>query len=299
MNDLNADSHQDAVKPATLYIVATPIGNLGDMSARALQVLREVDLIAAEDTRHSSRLTQHFGIATKLVSYHDFSSRSREDNILADLQAGRTVALISDAGTPLISDPGYTLVARARELGVTVIPVPGPCALTAALSAAGLPTDRFAFEGFPPHKSGARRQMFEALMQEQRTLVFYESPHRIRDSVQDMCDVFGAQRQAVICRELTKTWETIYGDSLGNLCSWLDADDNNRRGEFVVLVHGAPAPDTEDLPAEAERMLRILLEELPLRQASALAAKLSGIKKNLLYKRALELGGTQEVPLQE
>lgn len=276
---------------AALYIVATPIGNLGDISHRAIEVLRRADIIAAEDTRHSSRLTQHFGISTRLVSYHDYSSSGREDAILAELAAGRSVALISDAGTPLISDPGYSLVARARQMQITVIPVPGACALTTALCAAGLPTDRFVFEGFPPHKQGARRQLFESLASEQRTVIFYESPHRIADSVIDMRDVFGEQRQAVICRELTKTWETIHGDSLGALSQWIMADDNNRRGEFVVLIHGAPVVDQDSQLSEADRQLRILLEELPVKQAAALVAKLTGLKKNAVYKRALELAG--------
>lgn len=284
MSALNPDSNA-----AALYIVATPIGNLGDISQRALDVLRSVDLIAAEDTRHSSRLTQHYGITTRLVSYHDFSSAARENAILADLQGGKKVALISDAGTPLISDPGYSLVSRARQLLVPVIPVPGACALTAALSAAGLPTDRFVFEGFPAHKKGARRQLFEQLAEEPRTLVFYESPHRIAESLSDMCDIFGALRQAVVCRELTKTWETIHGDTLQGLCHWIMADDNNRRGEFVVIVHGAPARGDEQLSAEAERLLRVLMEELPVRQAATLAARLTGLKKNALYKKALEL----------
>jgi 16S rRNA (cytidine1402-2'-O)-methyltransferase len=274
---------------AALYIVATPIGNLGDISHRAIEVLRRADVIAAEDTRHSSRLTQHFGIATRLVSYHDYSSSGREDAILAELVAGRSVALISDAGTPLISDPGYSLVARARQMQITVIPVPGACALTAALCAAGLPTDRFVFEGFPPHKQGARRQLFESLADEQRTVIFYESPHRIADSVIDMRDAFGEQRQAVICRELTKTWETIHGDSLGGLSQWIMADDNNRRGEFVVLIHGAPVVDQDSQLSDADRQLRILLEELPVKQAAALVAKITGLKKNAVYKRALEL----------
>jgi 16S rRNA (cytidine1402-2'-O)-methyltransferase len=274
---------------AALYIVATPIGNLGDISHRAIEVLRRADVIAAEDTRHSSRLTQHFGIATRLVSYHDYSSSGREDAILAELAAGRSVALISDAGTPLISDPGYSLVARARQMQITVIPVPGACALTTALCAAGLPTDRFVFEGFPPHKQGARRQLFESLADEQRTVIFYESPHRIADSVIDMRDAFGEQRQAVICRELTKTWETIHGDSLGELSQWIMADDNNRRGEFVVLIHGAPVVDQDSQLSDADRQLRILLEELPVKQAAALVAKITGLKKNAVYKRALEL----------
>jgi 16S rRNA (cytidine1402-2'-O)-methyltransferase len=276
---------------AALYIVATPIGNLGDISHRAIEILRRADVIAAEDTRHSSRLTQHFGISTRLVSYHDYSSSGREDAILAELAAGRSVALISDAGTPLISDPGYSLVARARQMQITVIPVPGACALTTALCAAGLPTDRFVFEGFPPHKQGARRQLFESLAAEQRTVIFYESPHRIADSVHDMRDVFGGQRQAVICRELTKTWETIHGDSLCALGQWIMADDNNRRGEFVVLIHGAPVVDQDSQLSEADRQLRILLEELPVKQAAALVAKLTGLKKNAVYKRALELAG--------
>jgi 16S rRNA (cytidine1402-2'-O)-methyltransferase len=274
---------------AALYIVATPIGNLGDISHRAIEILRRADVIAAEDTRHSSRLTQHFGISTRLVSYHDYSSSGREDAILAELAAGRSVALISDAGTPLISDPGYSLVARARQMQITVIPVPGACALTTALCAAGLPTDRFVFEGFPPHKQGARRQLFESLAAEQRTVIFYESPHRIADSVHDMRDVFGGQRQAVICRELTKTWETIHGDSLCALGQWIMADDNNRRGEFVVLIHGASVVDQDSQLSEADRQLRILLEELPVKQAAALVAKLTGLKKNAVYKRALEL----------
>jgi len=277
---------------ASLFIVATPIGNLGDISQRALEILRNADLIAAEDTRHSSRLTQHFGISTRLVSYHDYSSSAREDTILAELAAGRSVALISDAGTPLISDPGYSLVARARQMQIRVIPIPGACALTTALCAAGLPTDRFVFEGFPPHKQGARRQLFESLAGEERTLIFYESPHRIADSIIDMKDLFGEQRQAVICRELTKTWETIHGDSLGALSQWIMADDNNRRGEFVVLIHGAPAADQDALLSDADRQLRILLEELPVKQAATLVAKLTGLKKNAVYKRALELASS-------
>jgi 16S rRNA (cytidine1402-2'-O)-methyltransferase len=172
---------------------------------------------------------------------------------------------------------------------ITVIPVPGACALTTALCAAGLPTDRFVFEGFPPHKQGARRQLFESLADEQRTVIFYESPHRIADSVIDMRDAFGEQRQAVICRELTKTWETIHGDSLGGLSQWIMADDNNRRGEFVVLIHGAPVVDQDSQLSDADRQLRILLEELPVKQAAALVAKITGLKKNAVYKRALEL----------
>lgn len=277
------------LRPA-LYVVATPIGNLGDISQRAIETLKSVDLIAAEDTRHSARLMQHFAIGTRLISYHEHSGSAREDAILKALAEGKAVALISDAGTPLISDPGYGLVVRVRAGSYPVLPVPGASAITAAISAAGLPSDRFSFEGFPPHKAAGRRQMYEALADEQRTLVFYESPHRISESLADMAQAFGAERQAVICRELTKTWETIHGDSLGGLCQWLHQDDNNRRGEFVVLVHGAARVAQLALSAEAERTLTILMRELPLKQAAALAADITGFKKNALYKRALELG---------
>lgn len=280
------------IRPA-LYVVATPIGNLGDISQRAIEILKSVDLIAAEDTRHSARLMQHFGIATRLVSYHDFSSDAREQAILKALGEGQAVALISDAGTPLISDPGYNLVVRVRAQSLPVLPVPGASAITAAISAAGLPSDRFAFEGFPPHKGSGRRQLFTQLADDTRTLIFYESPHRIADSLADMADAFGNERQAVICRELTKTWETIHGDSLGGLCAWLQEDDNNRRGEFVVLIRGAAKTEQQALSADAERALKILMRELPLKQAAALAAEITGAKKNLLYKTALELASAE------
>lgn len=289
-------THTDATlrRPA-LYVVATPIGNLGDISQRAIETLKSVDLIAAEDTRHSARLMQHFAIGTRLISYHEHSGSAREDVILRALGEGKAVALISDAGTPLISDPGYGLVVRVRAESYPVLPVPGASAIAAAISAAGLPSDRFCFEGFPPHKASGRRQMFEALADDPRTLVFYESPHRIAESLADMAQAFGAERQAVICRELTKTWETIHGDSLGALCQWLQQDDNNRRGEFVVLIHGAAKVAQAALPAEAERALKILMRDLPLKQAAALAAEITGSKKNALYKRGLELGDETSV----
>jgi len=276
------------LRPA-LYVVATPIGNLGDMSLRAVDTLKSVDLIAAEDTRHSARLMQHFSISTRLVSYHEHSSGAREDAILRALREGKAVALISDAGTPLISDPGYGLVVRVRAESYPVLPVPGASAITAAISAAGLPSARFTFEGFPPHKASGRRQLYEALAAEHRTLVFYESPHRISESLADMAGAFGGDRQAVICRELTKTWETIHGDSLASLCDWLQQDDNNRRGEFVVLVHGAAKVEQLAISTEAERTLKILMCDLPLKQAAKLAAEITGSKKNALYKRGLAL----------
>lgn len=274
---------------SALYIVATPIGNLGDMTARAIQVLRSVDLIAAEDTRHSARLMQHFGISTRMTSYHDFSDDARVESLLAQVKAGQSIALISDAGTPLISDPGYRLVQRAKEQSLRVVPIPGVCAITAALSAAGLPSDRFIFEGFPVAKRTGRQKHFQSLVQETRTLIFYESPHRILDSIDDMVEVFGAQREAVVCRELTKTFETLHGAALGELQSWIREDPNRQRGEFVVLIRGAIAQQEEALKPEVLRMLEIMLESLSVKQAAALTAQISGVKKNLLYERALEL----------
>jgi 16S rRNA (cytidine1402-2'-O)-methyltransferase len=271
-----------------LYIVATPIGNLGDITARAIETLKSVALIAAEDTRHSARLLQHFGIQTRMASYHDFSDDARVEQLLRTLLDGQSIALISDAGTPLISDPGYRLVSAVRAQGVKVVPVPGVCAAFAALSAAGIPSDRFTFEGFPPAKQAARLKLFESLQREPRTLVFYESPHRILDCVDDMARGFGSERMAVIARELTKTFETIHGDTLGALQQWLRADENQQRGEFVILLRGAEPVQDEQVPPEARRVLAVLLEELSVKQATALASRLTGVKKNLLYALALE-----------
>ena len=271
----------------TLYIVATPIGNLGDMTARAITVLQQVALIAAEDTRHSGPLLQHFGIATPCIACHDHNERAIADGLVARLVAGESLALISDAGTPLISDPGYHLVRSAHEAGVPVVPVPGASALIAALSASGLPSDRFSFEGFLPAKSSARRQRLQTLVADGRTLIFYESTHRIEESLADMVTVFGPQRYVVIAREITKRFETIHGDTLESLVAWVAADPNQCKGEFVVMVHGADAPETREIDAEAERVLKLLLEELPVKQAAALAAKITGAKKNVLYQFAL------------
>lgn len=278
--------------PGTLYVVATPIGNLDDISARALRVLREVALIAAEDTRHSIRLLQHFGIETPLAACHEHNERDQGGRFLARLQAGDDVALISDAGTPLISDPGFHLVRQARAAGVSVVPVPGACALVAALSAAGLPSDRFIFEGFLPAKANARRGRLEQIKEEPRTLIFYEAPHRLLESLEDMREVFGGDRLAVLARELTKTFETLKGAPLSELCGWVAADSNQQRGECVVLVGGWQAPEGEGaLSAEALRVLDLLLGELPLKRAAALAAEITGVRKNLLYQAALERQG--------
>lgn len=273
----------------SLYVVATPIGNLDDISARALNVLRSVSLIAAEDTRHSARLMQHFGIPTPLAACHEHNERDQGGRFLARLLAGDDVALISDAGTPLISDPGYHLVRQARAAGVAVVPVPGACALIAALSAAGLPSDRFIFEGFLPAKAAGRRARLEQVKEEPRTLIFYEAPHRILECLQDMQAVFGDERPALLARELTKTFETLKGMPLAELAAWVAADSNQQRGECVVLVAGWQAPEGEEaVSSEAMRVLDLLLAEMPLKRASALAAEITGVRKNLLYQVALE-----------
>ncbi|MEE4308773.1 16S rRNA (cytidine(1402)-2'-O)-methyltransferase [Pseudomonas alliivorans] len=275
--------------PGSLYVVATPIGNLDDMSVRALKVLREVALIAAEDTRHSSRLMQHFGISTPLAACHEHNERDEGSRFITRLLAGDDVALISDAGTPLISDPGYHLVRQARAAGVPVVPVPGACALIAALSAAGLPSDRFIFEGFLPAKAVGRKARLEQVKEEPRTLIFYEAPHRILECLQDMERVFGAGRPALLAREITKTFETLKGLPLGELRAFVEADSNQQRGECVVLVAGWTPPEDEDvIGAEARRILDLLLEEMPLKRAAALAAEITGVRKNLLYQVALD-----------
>ncbi|MBB3104650.1 16S rRNA (cytidine1402-2'-O)-methyltransferase [Azomonas macrocytogenes] len=273
----------------TLYVVATPIGNLEDISARALRILRDVALIAAEDTRHSIRLLQHFGITTPLTACHDHNERDESARFLARLQAGDDVALISDAGTPLISDPGFNLVRHVRTAGITVVPVPGACALVAALSAAGLPCDRFVFEGFLPAKAVARQTRLEQLKEEVRTLIFYEAPHRLLDCLSDLEKLWGHERPALLARELTKTFETLKGAPLGELRAWVAADRNQQRGECVLLVSGWQAPEDEDaLDARTLKVLDLLLSELPVKRAVALAAEITGVRKNLLYHVALE-----------
>ena len=273
----------------SLYVVATPIGNLDDITARALKVLRDVSLIAAEDTRHSLRLMQHFGISTPLGACHEHNERDEGSRFIQRLLAGEDVALISDAGTPLISDPGYHLVRQARAAGIPVVPVPGACALIAALSAAGLPSDRFIFEGFLPAKAVGRRTRLERLKEEPRTLIFYEAPHRILECLQDMELVLGPDRPALLARELTKTFETLKGLPLAELREFVESDSNQQRGECVVLVAGWTAPESEEaISSEAMRILDLLLKEMPLKRAAALAAEITGERKNVLYQVALE-----------
>ncbi|HFD88005.1 MAG TPA: 16S rRNA (cytidine(1402)-2'-O)-methyltransferase [Gammaproteobacteria bacterium] len=273
----------------TLYIVATPIGNLRDISARAIEVLGAVALVAAEDTRHTAGLLNHLGLQKKLLSLHSFNENARVQQVLERLQQGDSIALVSDAGTPLISDPGFPLVRAARAAGIMVSPVPGPSALIAALSVSGLPCDRFVFEGFLPAKQGARRSHLEALKSETRSMVFYESPHRIESCIRDMDDIIGGEREVVLLRELTKTFEEIHADSLKGLQQWLTTDSNHRRGEFVIVLAGAEAqsPGTED----QEALLKVLLDYMSVKDAAAAASRLSGVPKRTLYQLAVALKG--------
>lgn len=277
---------QAVISASTLYVVPTPIGNLGDITQRALAVLQGVDLVAAEDTRHTGLLLQHFAINARLFALHDHNEQQKAELLLAKLQEGQSIALVSDAGTPLINDPGYHLVRRCREAGIRVVPLPGACAAIAALSAAGLPSDRFCYEGFLPAKTKGRKDALQALVEEPRTLIFYESTHRLIDSLTDMVAVLGADRYVVLAREITKTWESIHGAPVAELLAWVQADENRRKGEMVLIVEGHKA-DEEALPAEALRTLVLLQKELPLKKAAALAAEIHGVKKNSLYRHAL------------
>lgn len=270
-------------------MVATPIGNLQDITLRALEVLKGVDVVAAEDTRHTAHLLTHFGIKGRLLALHEHNERRAGESLIAMLQEGKSVALVSDAGTPGISDPGTVLVDMARQAGINVVPLPGACAAVAALSAAGLPAPHFLFYGFLPASGAQRRRELEALRDTSATLVFYEAPHRVLDSVTDMAALLGSGRQLVIARELTKTFETFRRCSLGEAGAWLEADANQQRGEFVLLVQGAVIAAQQEVGAEDERVLRLLLDALPLKQAVALCATITGAKKNALYQHALSL----------
>ena len=276
-----------------LYIVATPIGNLGDLSPRAKDVLTSVDVIAAEDTRHTSRLLSHFGIKQPLLACHDYNERGRSEQIVQRLQAGESIALVSDAGTPLISDPGYRLVNAVREAGLKAVPVPGACAMVAALSVSGLPSDRFFFEGFLPSKGSGRRKRMAELADFAHTWIVYESPHRIVDMLDDMAQELGGDRHVVLARELTKTFETVLSGTVSELQEILANDENQRRGEFVVLVRGAEKPelDGDEIPEEALKTLAVLVGELPMKQASQIAAKLTGVKSKVLYRAGLAMKG--------
>lgn len=266
----------------TLYCVATPIGNLADISQRAIDTLSTVDVIAAEDTRHSKHLLNHFGIQTHLISLHEHNEQQRIEQLISRLQQGQSIALISDAGTPLISDPGYHLIAALREKQFRIVPIPGPCAAIAALSAAGLPAGQFVFLGFLSAKHQQRLQQLQDCVDETRTLVCYEAPHRIIDLLKDLDEVFGHDRYVVIARELTKQFETIYGEKLGELLTWIQEDPNRQRGEFVVVIQGQSEKKKTSLSSEAIRILTLLAEELPLKQAVSLAAKITHEKKSFV-----------------
>jgi len=281
-------------RKGVLYVVATPIGNLQDISERAIATLKGVSRIAAEDTRHSARLLSHFGINTPMVALHEHNEREITPQLLDRLAAGDDLALISDAGTPLISDPGFCLVRATRAAGFRLVPVPGPAACIAALSVAGLPADHFVFEGFLPARAAARRRRLEELKRESRTLVFHESSHRIVECLSDMAEILGGDRPAVVARELTKMFETIESGALGALLDWLQADSDQQKGEFVVLVQGCPAAGDGALDESARQVLAVLVAELPLKQAASLAAKITGLSRNELYAHALAL--KQEMP---
>jgi 16S rRNA (cytidine1402-2'-O)-methyltransferase len=278
------------VENGVLYIVATPIGNLGDITQRALDVLRSVDLIAAEDTRNSQKLLNHFGIKVPMMTFHEHNEREQTDEIIVKLQSGKSIALISDAGTPLISDPGYKLVSRVHDEAIKVTPIPGPSALIAALSVAGLPTDRFCFEGFLPAKTGAREKILTNIREETRTLVFYEAPHRLLDTLTSMLSILGPERMVCLVRELTKMYETIRRDSIAAMATWVSENPEQQKGESVLILEGASdSKETDRAEIEVDTLLRQLLEKMSLKDTAHIAANITGLKKNALYERALEI----------
>ena len=279
---------QTFVESNTLYIVATPIGNLADITQRALSVLANVDVIACEDTRHTQKLLSAYSIKNKTLSLHDHNESQRQSQIADMLNEGKSIALVSDAGTPLISDPGYHIVNYLKAQNFNVVPIPGPCAAITALSAAGLPTDRFSFEGFLPSKQGARKKVLTDLVNETRTMVFYDAPRRAIDTIEDIVEVLGQERQVVIARELTKTFETIHRGTAEQLVSWLKEDANQLKGEMVLIIEGYKA-DTEHIPAKAIETLKLLLAHMKPKAACAIVADIHGLKKNALYEFALNL----------
>jgi 16S rRNA (cytidine1402-2'-O)-methyltransferase len=283
-------SYQIAIPTGKLYIVATPIGNLDDMSFRAISTLKDVNLILAEDTRHANILLQHFQISTSCESFHAHNEQKKTERYINMLQKGIQIALISDAGTPLISDPGYPLVQQARQLGIHVTPIPGPSAIICALSAAGLPTDNFSFHGFPPAKASARIQFFKALKYRQETVVFYESTHRILDCLDDAQTVYGENQHMVLAKELTKSYEHFESATISDVMAWLKADLHRCKGEFVCIFPPQPPQETDD--SETLRILKILLEELSTKQAISIAQKMTGVNKNKIYNMAIKLQNT-------
>ena len=272
----------------TLYIVATPIGNLDDITLRAINTLKSVDLIAAEDTRHSGLLLQHLGIKAKLFALHDHNEQEKAHVLIEKLKSGLSIALISDAGTPLINDPGYHLVKACRENNINVVPIPGACAAIAALSVAGLPSDKFCYEGFLPAKTKARQDYLTTLCEESRTMIFYESTHRLLDTLKDMQTVWGSDKHIVLAKELTKTWETIVSYPVNELIRWLQEDSTRQKGEFVLIVEGHSKTDNA-IDAKVMTTLKLLVKELPLKKAAAITAEMYELKKNQLYQIGLSL----------
>lgn len=271
----------------TLYIVPTPIGNLSDISKRAIEVLNNVDLIAAEDTRHTGILLTNLGIKTKTFAFHDHNEQNKAEFVADKILNGQSIALVSDAGTPLISDPGYHLVNICTKKGIKVVPLPGPCAFVTALSASGLPSNTFSFEGFLPAKSASKNKILNELVDAERTLIFYESPHRILETLDCMLAAFGPNREAVIARELTKTFESFYHGTFVELIAKLNEHANHRKGEMVILVKGYIKDCEQEIDNDVIKTMQLLIKELPLKKAAAITSELSGVKKNLLYKWGL------------
>ena len=273
----------------TLFIVATPIGNLDDISFRAVEILKSVDLVLAEDTRHSKKLLKHLNIAKPIRAFHEHNEREKMKAIIGELHSGKSIALISDAGTPLISDPGYLLVAQAKKEGLRVVPIPGPSALITALSASGLASDSFTFLGFLPSKKTARVKLLKSLVSRAETSIFYESPKRILATLTDMHSIFGGSREVCLAKELTKLFETIQTDSIPNLIKYLNIDKSHQKGEFVILVSANDKIDIAEAETQLDSLLPILCAEMGASKAAKLAAKITGIDKKQCYKRAIDL----------
>ena len=272
-----------------LYIVATPIGNLSDITIRAVEILKKVDAVLAEDTRHTKKLFDHYEIGSPLVAFHEHNENEKVDYILAQIGSGKSLALVSDAGTPLISDPGYNLVLEAKKNGISVVPIPGPSALIAALSSSGIESNNFTFFGFLPSKQSARLRLLKTKKSLNETIIFYESPKRILAALMDMLEVFGEKRQVCLAKEITKSFETILNDNLVNLIEYLTSDSSHQKGEFVIIISPVNKVDLDEAQVQLEKILPILCAEMGASQAAKLAAKITGIDKKHCYKRAINL----------
>ncbi|VAY02464.1 Ribosomal RNA small subunit methyltransferase I [Arsenophonus endosymbiont of Aleurodicus dispersus] len=288
MNEPNQTKEVKMV--STLYIVPTPIGNLDDITLRALQILKQVELIVAEDTRRTGLLLQHFAINNRMISLHVHNEQKKTDQLITQLKQGISIALVSDAGTPIINDPGYHLVKYCHQAGILVVPLPGPCAAMTALSASGIASDRFCYEGFLPAKRKSRQDVLHGLTKNSRTLIFYESPHRLLETLADMVAIWGAKRYVVLARELTKTWESIYGLPVGELLDWVKFDENRYRGEMVLVVEGYRVAKNSKpvISCDVMKTLALLQQSLPLKKAAGITAEIYGLKNNTLYKYILE-----------